>query len=71
MVLLTPTQPWTIRFDLTVSFMYAVFLIVILHIAISRLIGQRTDGSRPEGLAFAEDNLPIVMGLTLVLTGEV
>ena len=57
--------------NLTVPFMYAVFLVVILHIAICRLIGQRTDGSGPEGLAFAEDNLRIVVGLTLILTGEV
>ena len=57
--------------NLTVPFMYAVFLIVILHIAVSRLIRQCTDGSRAEGLAFSEDNLRIVMSLTLVLAGEV
>ena len=57
--------------NLTVALPVSPLLIVILHIAVSRLVRQRTDGARPVGLSFSKDNLRVVVGLTLVLTGEV
>ena len=67
----TPTQPWTIRSISQFRLLLASLLIIILHITESRLVRQRTDGSRPEGLAFSENNLRIAVGLTLIVAGEV
>ena len=44
---------------------------IILHITESGLVRQGGDGARPEGLARAEDDLRVLMGLGLVLAGEV
>ena len=57
--------------DLTISLSLSMLLKIILHIAVGRLICQSTDGSRAERLSFPEDNLRVVMGTALVLTGEV
>ena len=57
--------------DLAVSLAGSPFLIVFLYITESRFIRQCTNGSCTEGLALAEDNLRVVVGLALVLTGEV
>ena len=57
--------------DLTVPFPVPALFIIVFHITISCLIRQRTDGSRPEGLSLSENNLRIIVGMALVLTGEV
>ena len=57
--------------DLTVSLAAAPLLVVFLHIAEGRLVRQGADGPRPEGLALAKDDLRVVVGLALVLSGEV
>ena len=55
--------------DLAVSLPGSPFLIIFLYITESRFIRQCTNGSCTESLALTENNLRIVMGLTLVLTG--
>ena len=57
--------------DLAVSLLLAPLLIVFLNVSVSGLVCQGAYRSRTEGLSFTEDNFRIVMGLTLVLTGEV
>ena len=57
--------------DLAVSLSAPSLLIVILHIAKGRLIGQGSDRPRPEGLSGTENNLRIFVCLTLVFTGKV
>ena len=57
--------------DLANTLMHASFLKIIFHIAKGCLIRQGTDGPCTEGLACAEDNLRILMGLGLILTGKV
>ena len=44
---------------------------IVLHIPESRLIRKGCNGSRPEGLPCAEDNLRVLMSLGLVLTGKI
>ena len=57
--------------DLTVALAAAPLLIIFLHVTVGRLVRQGADGARPEGLALAENNLRVVVGLTLIFTGEV
>ena len=45
--------------DLTASLRHAAVLKVVHRVAVSRLLGDRADGSRLEGLAFSEDLLGI------------
>ena len=51
--------------------MLPVFLKVVLHITKCRLIRQSGNGSRPEGLACAEDHLRVLVGVGLVFPGEI
>ena len=67
----TPTQPCTIRSISQFRLLVAPLLIVIFYITECRFIRQGTDGSRTEGLSLSEDNLRVIVRLTLVLTGEV
>ena len=57
--------------DLAVALSASPFLIIFFHIAEGRLVRQGADGPCPEGLALAEDNLRVVVGLTLVFSGKV
>ena len=57
--------------DLAVSLPGSPFLIIFLYITESRFIRQCTNGSCTESLALTENNLRIVMGLTLIFTGEI
>ena len=57
--------------DLAVSLMDTALLVIALYKTKRSLICKRTDGPCTEGLAFSEDNLGIIMRLTLVLTREV
>ena len=57
--------------DLAVSLSGAPLLVVFLHIAVGRLVRKSADGAGPEGLSLAENHLGVVVGLALVLAGEV
>ena len=57
--------------DLTVSLAVAALFIIILHITVCRLFCKCSNGSGTEGLAFSENNLGVLMCLTLVISGEV
>ena len=57
--------------DLTVPLVDAAFFIVPFHKTEGGLIRKGADGTCPEGLSLAKNNLRVVMRLTLVLTGEV
>ena len=57
--------------DLTASFMYTALLKIILYISVCRLVGKCTDRTRFKCLSLTEDNLRVLMRLTLVLSGEV
>ena len=57
--------------DLTAPFSLLVFFVVILHEPIGSLIRQSSDGSRLEGMSFAEKYLCIFMSLRLVISREV
>ena len=57
--------------DFTISFSDPMFFIIIFHITESRFISQGTNGTCPKGLTLAEDDLRIIMGLTLVFSGEI
>ena len=57
--------------DLTVSLVDAALLIVTLYKTKRGFIRQSTNGSRTECLPFSEDNLRVIVGLTLVLAREV
>ncbi len=50
--------------NLTVAFVNAVLLIILLHISKRRLCRQRTDRSGTERLPRAEDNLCVLMRLS-------
>ncbi len=57
--------------NLTGTLSLAALLKVFFNIAVSRLIRQRTHGSRPERLPFSKDNFGVIVGLTLVFAGEI
>ncbi len=57
--------------NLTFSFSLSPLGKIILHIAKGRLIRQRSDGSRPISLPCPKDDLCILMGKTLVISGEI
>ena len=57
--------------DLTVTFMYTLFFVIVFYITKSGFFRQRTYGAGTEGLPRAENYFRIFVGLTLVLTGEV
>ena len=56
---------------LTAAFANAPVLVIALHIAVSRLIGQCADCSGTEGLPFSENNFRIGMRAALVLSREI
>ena len=70
-VLRTPGTALNDPVNLTVALSLSPFLIIIFHIAEGRLVRQGANGPCPEGLAVAEDNLRVIVGLTLVFSGEV
>ena len=57
--------------DFAGSLVDAPLLKIIFHIPKGSLVRQGCNGSRTEGLSVAENNLRVLMGFTLVLTGEV
>ena len=57
--------------DLAVALPVSPLLIIIFYIAVSGLVGQGSDGSRPEGLPFSEYDLRVVVSMALVLSGKV
>ena len=57
--------------DLARPFPLSMILIIILHIAESRLIRQRSDRSRTVSLSVTENNFRIFMRLTLILSGKI
>ena len=57
--------------NLTVSLVNTALLVVALYKTERCLVRQGTNSSRAEGLSFSEDNLRVIVSLTLVLTGEV
>ena len=66
-----PRHPHGEPLYLALAAVFLSFLEIIFHIAESRLVRQRCDGSRPVCLAGAEDDLRIFVGLGLVLSGEI
>ena len=57
--------------DLRTSLIDALLLVILLHHTEGRLVREGTDGTRLEGVAVAEDDTGVGMGLRLVFTGEV
>ena len=57
--------------DLAVALGLSMFLVIIFHVAVGRLIRQGADGARPEGLSFSENDFRVIVGLALVLSGEI
>ena len=54
--------------DLAAPLALSPLLIVFFHISKGRLICQSTDGSGPEGLPLAENDLRVVVGPALILS---
>ena len=57
--------------DLAGALVLAPLLVIVFHIAEGRLVRQGTDGPGPEGLALSEDDLRVLVGLGLVVAGEI
>ena len=57
--------------DLTFPLPLVLLLIIPAHISVGRLVRQRADGPGLEGIAFPEQHLRILVGLGLVVPGEI
>ena len=57
--------------DLAIALPCPPLLIILLHITESRLIRQCADGAGTEGLPLSKNDLGVIVGLTLIFTGEV
>lgn len=57
--------------DLAGPFVFSALFIIVLHIAESSLVRQRTDRPGAKGLAISKDNLRIFVCLTLIFARKI
>ena len=70
----TPSDPCTSKHDpvdLTFALTLSPLGKIILHVSERRLIRQRSDGSGPVCLSGTKDDFRVLVGITLIITGEI